>query len=288
MIEDVFHVLVGQSFPDVLGFSIEWYEDVVVQIICTFIGISHLVLAAYHGSKLPYIYKCETEGKDPMVAGHIVTGSTIPVKAMTLVFVIPHVVIGVSIQILTGVLWIDWTQRPRLCTALFYLVAMNSTMVLLMALNKMRHMQSIDATALNVLVLIISTVGSYCVWWLKSFLLFVIMTAALGSCSVVDYLGFKVCKRWQADEEKRKQELAERKAERVRAAAEAKKRPTSILEYRNGEPVQRDVRTIDFNKVTPSTRMRPLPQRPMQRPMQRPVVPRPGDGAANSTSAKTD
>ena len=156
----------GYDIAEVVGFSV---SDWLGHLLCVAIGIGHLLSAAWNASKLPYLLRCETEGHTAHVAGHVIPGSTIPLRANLLLFVLPHTVLSVTIQLLAGVLWIDWTQRPRLCVALFYLVALNSTMVLLLALGKQRHMHHIDATALNVLCVIISIVASYCVWWLRSF-----------------------------------------------------------------------------------------------------------------------
>jgi hypothetical protein len=131
-------------------------------------------------------------------------------------------------------------------------------------------MHHIDATALNVLVLIISTVGAYCVWWLKSFILFIVMTAALSSCSVVDYLGYKCCQGWAAEQEEKKRELEERKAERKRQAELAKQRPTVLTEFRAGQAIRTDVRNVDFNRVN-TTSMRLRAHIPAARPRTQPV-----------------
>ena len=64
-----------------------------------------------------------------MVAGHLRDDSTIPIKTPLMLFTIPHIVIGVTIDLICGVLWLDWTQRPRVCVALFYLTAINTTLV---------------------------------------------------------------------------------------------------------------------------------------------------------------
>lgn len=94
-------------------------------------------------SKLPYLIRCESTSAQAMVAGHVKPDSSLPVRS-NLMFVLPHVVIGISIEALVAVLWFDWSQRPRLCVPLFALVAMNSTMVLT-NLGKLRHLDEIDA-----------------------------------------------------------------------------------------------------------------------------------------------
>jgi hypothetical protein len=239
MIDFIWEVLMGYDISEVTGFSV---SDWIGHILCVAIGIGHLLSAGWNASKLPYLLKCETEGKAAFAAGHIIPKSTIPLQGNLLLFVLPHAVLSITIQLLQGVLWIDWNQRPRLCVALFYLVALNSTLVLLLALGKQRHLHHIDATAINVLCIIISTVASYCVWWLRSFLLFGLMSVACGVCCYIDLQACKMCPTWAADEARKKEEREQKKLQREKDKIEMAKRPTTALEFRSGRTVQTNLK----------------------------------------------
>jgi len=118
--------------------------------------------------------------------------------------------------------------------------------VLLLGLSHQRHLERIDAQAVNVLLIIISTVASYCVWWLRSFILFALMSGVNSVCSYIDYKGVKICARYADDEKKLKEEIERKRAQRAWEEKQKGKRATQVLEFRNGRTFQTQIKGRDF------------------------------------------